>query len=121
MVCRHMGQKVGKEAPLAGKGPVKGRRPEGEDWVSVFFLINLSAAMENCHRHSAGLFFNGGTQATPFHPPLRGAVWLLPFIPNGPSSQIPGILLTAQWGWQFPVASRAELLALGPWDVLWMF
>lgn len=56
MVRRHMRQEVGKEAPLVGKGPEKGRRLEGKDWISVFFLLNLCAALEDCRRHSEGLF-----------------------------------------------------------------
>lgn len=128
MAHRHMGQEVGKEAPLVGKGPEKGRRLEGKDWISVFFLMNLCAALEKCRRHSEGLFFDGDTLAAPFHPPLRGAGRLLPFISNGPSPQIQRDDDCQAFCWQFSgveaeftAAFRAELLAPGPWDVLWTF
>lgn len=56
-----MGQGVGKEAPLVGKRPEKGRKLEGRDWISMFLLINHSAALEDCYRLSEAYSSMGGS------------------------------------------------------------
>lgn len=56
-------------------------RLEGNDSVSGFFLINLYAALENCHRESEVLVKEQDTSAVPFYTPLRDGGCLPPFIP----------------------------------------
>jgi len=66
------------------KSAKKGRRLEGNYAVSGFFLINLHAALENCHRHSKDLVKEQDTLAVLLHTLLRDGGCLLPFIPLEP-------------------------------------
>lgn len=87
VVHRYSEQEVVKEAHLIGKGPKKCWRLEGNDSVSGFFLINLHAALDICHRESEVLVKEQDTSAVPFYMPLRDAGCLLPFIPLEPQTK----------------------------------
>lgn len=50
-----------------GKRAKEGRRLEGNDSVSGFFLINLHAVLESCHRRSEDLVEGRDTTAAPLY------------------------------------------------------